>query len=138
MQHYQKPLRAAKSSPSIQCHDRASNPPPARPRSTVIAHSAVENVTTNEIYELWTSTPAEAAAAAVKKRGPPPKPPAPYRDSQTPDRTKQLGRKISGDLEFSSLLEVQIPSTVQALPQKVSPLPKKKFNPFHKQSSEYI
>ena len=104
----------------------------------MIAHSAVENVTTNETNELWASTPAEAAAAAVKKRGPPPKLPAPYQESQTSDKAKQPGRKISEDSGSSlylSLQEVQIPSTVKVLPQKISPLPRKKFNLFHKQSS---
>ena len=90
----------------------------------------------DEVYELCDSTPVEVAAAAVKKRGPPPRPPAPYRESHTLDTTKgQLGRKISSDLESSletSLQEVRISSTTKVLSQETSPLPKKKFNPFHK------
>ena len=130
---YQKPLRATKSTPFIKLSDQASNPLPSRP------HSTVENVIIDEVYELCDSTPVEAAAAAVKKRGPPPRPPVPYRESHTLDTTRgQSGRKISGDLESSlesSLQETRISSTVKTVkmsPQEVSPLPKKKFNPFYK------
>ena len=123
--HYQKPLRVTKSTPFMQHSDQTSDPPPSRPFST-----AVENLITNEVYELCGSTPVEVAAAAVKpKRGPPPRPPVPYRESHTLDTTKS-GRKCTSDLE-SSLEETRISSTVKTM-KVISPLPKKKFNPFHK------
>ena len=111
----------------------------SRPRSA-------DNLIADEVYELCDSTtPAEVAAAeAVKKRGPPPKPPAPYRDSHTLDKTKGCsGRKNSSDLEASlesSLRDSHISSSVKtarfpsweiASPAS-DPLPKKKYNLFSK------
>ena len=94
----------------------------------------MENVATDEVYELYDSTiTVEAAAATIKRRGPPPRPPAPYR---TLDTTKgQSGKKVGNDFESSlesSLQETQITSSVAVMAKEASPFPKKKFLPFHK------